>query len=100
MRGTGQHLACVLPLWKRFQQSLGRTMANSNRIVRKASRLYKERHCFIFSITDRENRQMSVTSVGVSGVYVKRFPVKALAGRGRKRALWVEYVRIILFMDF
>ena len=43
---------------------------------------------------------MNVTSVGLSGVSVKGFPVNALAGRGRTRATWVEYVHSILLMEF
>lgn len=52
------------------------------------------------SIQGTENRQMSVTSSRLSEVAVKRFPVKELAGRGRKRPMWVDYTHNILLMDF
>ena len=68
--------------------------------IKKASCWLKERDCFISAIQDPRNRQMIVTSVGRSGVSVKRTSVKSLAGRVRKRATWVEYVHTILLMDF
>ena len=76
-------------------------MQNCDRIAsKKASRWFKERDCFISAIQDPRNRQMRVTSVGPSGVFIKTIPIKDLAGRGRKRATWIDYVRTIQLMDF
>ena len=68
--------------------------------LKKALHWFRERHCFKSSIQDPESRQLSVKSTGLSVVAVKKFQMKALAGRGRKRATWVDYIDNILLIDF
>ncbi len=68
--------------------------------IQKAYRWYIGRSEFLAALQTPENRHMTVAVTNKTGVSVKRVSVKALAGRGRKRQDWTEYLHSMLLMEF
>ena len=56
----------------------------------KAYRWFKNRQEFLDALSTKENKALTITRTSISGVSVKRCSVKALSGRGRIRADWVN----------
>ena len=68
--------------------------------LQKAYRWYRSRLDFLDALQIKENKALTITCTAIPGVSVKRCNVRALSGRGRKRADWVEYLHAGLLEEF
>ncbi len=67
---------------------------NANRM--KARDWWKKRSSFRAKLRTTEDRAMTVSSRRCAGVSLRKFYVKALSSRGRKRAAWVDFLHSVL----
>ena len=66
----------------------------------KARKWYKFRNEFLQELESSANKPMSIVSRRISGPAVRRFSIKALYGRGIKRAFWKNILHQILRDEF
>lgn len=67
---------------------------------KKAQSWWNGRHVFLSKIANENDCRLYVSTVNVKGVCRKRFPVKAMSGRGRKRKEWTRFVHTFLDEEF
>ena len=86
--------------FKIFLQFLERTTYGGKDAVYRSVRWYKSRQDFLDPMQTKQKKALTITSTSTPGVSVKRCNVKALSGRGRKGADWVEYLHGALREEF
>ncbi len=71
---------------------------NANRM--KARDWRRKRSSFPAKLRTAEDRAMTVSSRRSAGVSLRKSYVKALSGRGRQRAAWVDFLHSVLQAEF
>lgn len=67
---------------------------------KKAHRWWKGKEAYLEALTTPENKALYVVSRHIPGTSMKRIALKTLAGRGRKRNAWVDYLHGVLLAEF
>ena len=68
--------------------------------LQKAYRWYANRQEFLNALKTKETKALPITRTSIPGVSFKLCNVKALFGRERKRADWMEYLQAVLREEF